>query len=89
MKHQMALFTFTLGNNESIGPDALKALWAEACGTSNVSVSRQPPSNPNRDRPTYTLYAPQTLDNLREVELRLRKKLESSHLTASVVPLHL
>ncbi|MES2858539.1 MAG: hypothetical protein V4704_05110 [Pseudomonadota bacterium] len=89
MKHQIALFTFTLGNNESIGPDALKSLWARASGTSNVSVSRQPPSNPNRDRPTYTLYAPQTLDNLRDVELRLRKVLEESHLTASVVPLHL
>ena len=89
MKHQIALFTFTLGNNESIGPDALKALWTRATGTTNVSVSRQPPSNPNRDRPTSTWYAPQTLENLREVELRLRRMLEASHLTASVVPLHL
>lgn len=88
MKHQIALFTFTLGSKESIGPDALKALWSRASGTTNVSVSRQPPGNANRDRPTYTLYAPQTLENLREVELRLCKMLEASHLTASVVPLH-
>ena len=87
-QHQIALFTFTLGNTESIGPAALRDMWIRACGTSNVSVGRRAPAETFRDRPVYTLYAPQSLGNLREVELRLRKLFEEAHLHASVTALH-
>lgn len=87
-KHQIALFTFTLGNTESIGPAALRDMWVRACGTSNVSVSRRPPADSFRDRPVYTLYAAQDLPGLRDVELRLRHMLESVHLHASLTALH-
>lgn len=87
-KHLIALFTFTLGNTESIGPAPLKELWARASGTSDVGVDRRMPTTGHRDRPVYTLYAPQGLSNLREVELRLRSLMEAAHLHASVIPLH-
>jgi hypothetical protein len=87
-QHQIALFTFTLGSAESIGPAALRDMWVRACGTSNVSVGRRPPSESFRDRPVYTLYAPQGLADVREVELRLRRMLESAHLHASLSAVH-
>jgi len=87
-RHQIALFTFTLGNSESIGPAALRDLWARASGSSNVSVARRTPAESFRDRPVYTLYAPQDLTDIRDVELRLRRLLESAHLHASLTALH-
>ncbi len=87
-QHQIAMFTFTLGNTESIGPTALRALWTRATGSSNVSVGRRSSQGGFRDRPTYTLYAPQSLGNLREVELRLRKLFEEAHLNAALTSLH-
>ena len=87
-QHQIAMFTFTLGNTESIGPAALRTLWTRATGIANVSVSRKSPHGSYRDRPTYMLYAPQSLGNLRDVELRLRKLLEDAHLNASLTALH-
>jgi hypothetical protein len=87
-KHHIPLFTFTLSNTESIGPEPLRELWARASGTSNVSVGRRAPFGAHRDRPVYTLYAPQSLANLHDVELRLRGLLEAAHLHAAVTPLH-
>lgn len=86
--HQVAMFTFTLGKDESIGPHALRRLWAKASGSGDVGVSRRESSEGRRDRPIYTLYAPQELCNLRMVELRLRHMLEAAHLHASLAPLH-
>jgi hypothetical protein len=87
-RHQIALFTFTLGNSESIGPAALRDMWVRACGTSDVSVGRRAPAESFRDRPVYTLYAPQDLADVRDVELRLRRMFESAHLHASLTTLH-
>ena len=87
-QHQIALFTIALGNTESISPVALRDLWVRAAGIGNVSVGRKSPHGNYRDRPTYMLYAPQSLGNLRDVELRLRKLLEDAHLNASLTPLH-
>ncbi|TLX22239.1 MULTISPECIES: hypothetical protein [Thermomonas] len=86
--HQIAMFTFTLGKDESIGPHALRRLWAQASGTGNIGVSRKEPAEGQRNRPIYTLYAPQQLDDLRMVEARLRHMLETAHLHASLTPMH-
>ena len=83
-QHQIALFTFTLGRAESIGPQALRRLWAIASGSREVSVGRRESQWGDGNRPVYTLYAPQGLANLREVELRLRDALEGVHLHASL-----
>ena len=50
-QHQIALFTFTLGNTESISPVALRDLWVRAAGIGNVSVGRKSPHGSYRDRP--------------------------------------
>lgn len=86
--NHIALFTFTLGKEESISPVALRAMWARATGSPDISVGRRQPESARGDRPVYTLYAPQGLADLREVELRLRGLLESAHLHASLTPLH-
>ena len=87
MKHQIAMFKFTLGNGQSIGPAALQELWERCCGTRNVSVGRNAESFDGR-RVTYSLYAPQQLPQLEQVEMRLRQMLEERRLSASVTPLH-
>lgn len=87
-QHHIALFTFTLGSTESISPDALRALWVSASGIGNVSVGRKNPEGTWRDRPIYTLYAPQSLANLQEVEARLRRALEEAHLHATLTSLN-
>lgn len=87
MKHQIAIFRFTLGQGQSIGPTQLQALWARACQTPHVSVGRTQGA-PGSDRPTYSLYASQRLENLPNVEQRLRELLDQCKLRASLIPLH-
>ena len=88
MAHLIPMFKFTLGNGQSIGPEELRKLWARACGTSHVGVSRQPGAFGGDGRPTYSLLASQHLQDLPLVETRIRRALEEHHLRASLVPLH-
>lgn len=87
MKHQIAMFKFTLGNGQSIGPAALQELWERCCGTTNVSVGRHAESFGGR-RVTYSLYAPQQLPHLEQVEKRLRQMLDARKFSASLIALH-
>ena len=87
MKHQIAMFKLTLGNGQSIGPSGLLSIWRRACQTPDVSVGRQPATF-GGDRPIYALYASQHLENMPQVETRLRQLLEESHLRASLTSLH-
>ena len=86
MKHQIAIFRFTLGPHQSIGPALLRALWANACQSPHVSVGRH--DDRASGRPTYSLYASQQLQNLPLVEQRLREALDQHKLRASLIPLH-
>lgn len=86
-KHQIALFTFTLGKDESIGPDALRDPWMRASGSHHASVGRKV-LHGNAERPVYTLYGPQNLGDMAGVELRLRRMLEAAHLRASLSVAH-
>ncbi|QSX77856.1 hypothetical protein [Agrilutibacter solisilvae] len=88
MKPQIAMFKFTLGTGQSIGPVALQTLWIRACQSPDVSVGRQPARFGAEDRPTYALYASQHLEDLPQIELRLRRLLEESKLRFSLVPMH-
>lgn len=87
MKHQIAMFRFTLANGQSIGPVPLRELWQRCCGTSDVSVGRHAESFGGH-RVTYSLYAPQQLPDLEQVEKRLRRLLDERKLSASVTRLH-
>lgn len=89
MKHQIAMFKFTLGNGQSISPSALQSMWVRACQTPNVSVGRQAGGGFGSDgRAVYSLYASQQLPDLLQVELRLRRMFEDAKLAASLVALH-
>ena len=85
--YQIPLFTFTLSRTESIGPSALRDLWMRATGSTRVSVGRRLLPG-DRERPVYTLYGSQHLQDMDGVEKRLRGLLESSHLNATVNPVH-
>ena len=86
MKHQIPLFKFTLGHGQSIGPAALQAMWVSACQSPHVSVGRHPGALA-QDKPTYSLYAPQHLRDLPQVESRLRRLLEEQNLRVSLIAL--
>ncbi len=89
MTSQIELFKFTLGNDQSISPSALQTLWARACQTSKVAVSRHIPGGLGAvDRPIYSLYGPQQIHDLPQVERRLRQLLEDASLRVSLVALH-
>lgn len=87
MKAQIAMFKFTLGQGQSIGPAQLRALWSRACESGEVSVGRSHGAGP-AGKPTYSLYASQQLKGLPQVEMRLRKLLEEHQLRASLIALH-
>lgn len=88
MPHLIPMFKFTLGHGQSIGPAALRSLWAHACGTGHVGVSRQEGGFGGDGRPTYSLLASQHLADLPMVEARLRRALDAQHLRASLIALH-
>lgn len=83
MKHQVALFRFTLGNGQSIGPADLKSLWMDACRTGDVSVGRAVDPR-DVERSVYSLYAPHDLGSQPGVEQRLRVLLDARRLRASL-----
>ncbi len=89
MNSQIELFKFTLGNDQSISPTALQALWARACQTPKVAVSRHVPGGLGAvERPIYSLYGPQQIHDLPQVERRLRQLLEDASLRVSLIALH-
>ena len=81
------MFKFTLVDGQSIGPKALQALWVRASQSPAVTVGREV-GGFGHNRPTYSLYASQQLQNLPQVEARLRRLLEESKLSAAVIALH-
>jgi hypothetical protein len=89
MNSQIELFKFTLGNDQSISPSVLQALWARACQTSKVAVSRHVPGGlGTAERPIYSLYGPQQIHDLPQVEKRLRQLLDEASLRVSLIALH-
>jgi len=86
-KPQIAMFRFTLGTGQSIGPEDLKSLWVRACQLPNVTVGRARGARPD-DKAVYSLYAPQGLAGLDGVEQRLRSLLDERSLRVSLISLH-
>ncbi|MBU8974550.1 MULTISPECIES: hypothetical protein [unclassified Lysobacter] len=84
MKPMIAIFRFTISNGQSIGPERLQQVWAQACRTPDVSVGRKVGLR-SGDRPTYSLYGRQNLANLVEIEQRLRALFEELHIRVALV----
>jgi len=86
-KPQIAMFRFTLGTGQSIGPRDLQSLWVRACRLPDASVGCVPEPR-FEDKATYSLYAPQGLEGLAEVEKRLRGLFNERNLRVSLTCMH-
>ena len=83
MTHHIALFSFRLSEGKSIGPAALRKLWASACHSDDVKVSRVTSGHDNILH-TYSLCASPRTANLQAVEERLRESLAELWPTAAI-----
>lgn len=83
----IAMFRFTLGTDQSIGPRDLQSIWVRASQLPDVSVGCVAGQRPE-DKATYSLYATQSLEGLAEVEMRLRRLLEERNLRVALLCVH-
>lgn len=83
----IAMFRFTLGTGQSIGPKDLQSIWTRASQQSDVSVGCVAGPRPH-DKATYSLYASQSLEGLAHVEGRLRRLLDERSLRAALICVH-
>lgn len=86
-KPQIAMFRFTLGNGQSIGPRDLQTLWVRACRLPDAGVGCVQGRH-FEDKATYSLYAPQGLEGLAEIEGRLRDLFNERSLRVSLLCVH-
>jgi len=85
MSHHVTLFRFKLGKGQSIGPKELRRIWADACRTSDVSVSRSNyDAGYSDDTHTYSLLGSPKTPNLAEVERRMQRMLAELSPTATI-----
>jgi hypothetical protein len=88
VSRHVPLFLFRLTSGQSIGPSALRRLWSTACGTDDVTVSRETrETGASTPIHTYTLCGPAST-NVSNIEGRLRRLLAEAALTASITPTH-
>lgn len=88
MAHHINWLILRVGQQQSIGPVALRTLWADACQSLDVSVARQRRFDGGVPNITYSLSAPSTLRDPRAVELRMRRLLEESHYLFTLSAVH-
>ncbi|HEY0180606.1 MAG TPA: hypothetical protein VGC30_13390 [Dokdonella sp.] len=80
MSRQISIFQFRLRNGSSIGPDALKRIWAAASGSDDVTVAREL-RRLGAERPQHHLYSlggPSNLPDLPAIESRLKTLLQAA-----------
>jgi len=76
MREQVAMFRFRLADSQTIGPSELRRLWAEACGTENVSVTRVESGSGYGERGhIYSLWASRHQRDIRLIELEIERLL--------------
>ncbi len=88
MDKHVPLFRLRLVSGQSIGPKPLRNLWARACSSDDVSVSRQLARFGANNQTSYLLHGPANMGDLRSVEQRLRALVDNSKLLASISALH-
>lgn len=84
MKPMIAIFKFTIRNGQSVGPAVLQRTWEKACRTLDVSVGRDLGVRAG-DRPTYLLFGRQNLENVPDIEKRLRILFDEMDLRVSMI----
>ncbi len=88
MDKHVPLFKLRLVSGQSIGPKPLRSLWAQACSSDNVSVSRQAARLGANKQTSYLLQGPANTPDLHSIEQRLRRLIDNFKLTGSISALH-
>lgn len=83
MKPMIAIFKFTLRNDQSVGPATLQRVWETASRSLDVSVGRDARTRAG-DKPTYLLYGRQNLEHVPDIEKRLRALFDEMDLRVSL-----
>ncbi len=74
---QVQVFILHLGSQQSIGPDDLRVMWATACESLDIAVSRRPLGHGhNSGRPCFGLWAGRQFHRV-PAEKRMRALLEA------------
>jgi hypothetical protein len=77
MSRYIPMFHFWMGQGRGIGPTQLKSLWAGACGSKDVSVTRQSHTVAGVQFHVYALAAPSSTANVDAIEVRLKQSLDA------------
>ncbi|MEL1265235.1 hypothetical protein [Pseudoxanthomonas putridarboris] len=88
MAHHIHWLILRVGQQQSIGPAALRTLWADACQSGDVSVARQRRFEGGVQSTMYSLSAPSSLRDPRAAEMRMRRLLEESHYLFTLSAVH-
>jgi len=76
-REQKQVFVLHLGSRQSIGPDDLRVMWATACESLDVRVSRRMlNAGGSSNRPCYGLWVGTAFNRI-PAEQRLRAMLEA------------
>lgn len=75
-QQQTQVFILHLGAQQSIGPTDLRTMWATACSSLDIAVSRRVSGVRTQGRPCYTLWAGRDFHRA-AAEQRLRALLEA------------
>lgn len=87
-REQRQVFLLHLGARQSIGPDDLRAIWAIACESMDVRVSRrvQQGSSAEGARPRYSLWVRRSFNRI-AAEERLRAMLDARGFLFTLTPM--
>ncbi|CAN7146323.1 hypothetical protein LJR168_000017 [Pseudoxanthomonas sp. LjRoot168] len=76
-KQHVQVFILHLGSQQSIGPGDLRVMWATACESPDIAVSRRPATHGHATaRPCFELWAGRQFHRA-PAERRMRALLES------------
>lgn len=88
MENHVEFFKLHLVAGQSIGPEALRALWSRACQCPDISVGRQTRRTAHGMKDVYSLSGSPRMKDQPLIESRLKMLLAESRLTASVTAVH-
>lgn len=75
-REQRQVFVLHVGARQSIGPDDLRIMWATACESLDISVSRRMRPGAGQGRPCYGLWVGKVFNRV-AAEERMRAMLEA------------
>lgn len=77
MSHHIQFFVLHVGSKQTIGPNALRTMWATACESLDISVARRVHGSDGERSVSYSLSTQASADR-KHAETRMRSLLERS-----------